>query len=223
MIEIVSCTVLAALCCVGGWFFTLNIFKKKEIEFSGKKKIAFETASAVLLEAMAVVISLFLAGTGILNIYEALRSVLVICALLFAGLIDFKLMIIPNKLTLFLLTATVIVYAAELIISQKYIITVLTEALLGCAVCFLIFFIGKMISRKGMGMGDIKLTAVMGLALGLNTALGCLLWAMIIASIMGIVMLISKKLKAKSKMAMAPFFFVGTIVGHIVLSLGGPV
>lgn len=222
MIEILSCAILAALCWVGGRFFTQSVFKKKEVDFSGKKKIAFEIASAVLLEALAAGIALCLVGTGILNIYDGLRSVLVISALLFAGLIDFKLMIIPNKLTLVLLGATVIVYAVELIITQKYIMHVLLEALLGCAVCFVIFFIGKLISRKGMGMGDIKLAAVMGLALGLNTSLGCLLWAMIIASISGIVLLISKKLKAKSKMAMAPFFFAGTVVGHIVLSLGGP-
>lgn len=223
MVEIISCAVLAALCCVGGCILTLSIFKKKEVEFVGKKKVAFEAASAVLLEAMAVVIALFLVQRGILSIYEALRSVLVICALLFAGLIDFKLMIIPNKLTLALLAAVVATYAVELIISHKYIIQVLTDAFLGCAVCFAIFFIGKMISRKGMGMGDIKLAAVMGLALGINTALGCLLWAMVFASLTGIVLLISKKVKAKSKMPLAPFFFAGTVVGHIVLSLGGTV
>lgn len=223
MVEIISYTVLAALCWFGGWKFSLCVFKKKEVELSKKTKIIIEIASALILEAMAVVMALLLVKTGTLSYFEGLRSELVLCALLFAGLIDFKLMIIPNKLTLALLAAVVVAYAVELIISQKYIIQILTDALLGCAVCFVIFFIGKMISRKGMGMGDIKLAAVMGLALGLNTALGCLLWAMIAASLTGVVLLISKKLKAKSKMAMAPFFFAGTVIGHIVLSLGGTV
>lgn len=221
MFEIVSYTVLAALCWFGGWLFTLKLFKKKEVELSNKKKIVLEIISGLLLEALAVGLALLLVKTGILSYYEALRAELVMCALLFAGLIDFKLMIIPNKLTLALLITTVIAYAVEFILNSRFIISTALDALLGCAVCFVIFFVGKLISRKGMGMGDIKLAAVMGLALGLNSSLGCLLWAMIIASVTGIILLLTKKMKTKSKLAMAPFFFAGTVVGNIMLAVGG--
>lgn len=211
----------AALCWLGGWKFTLSIFKNKDVKLSKKKKIMLEIVSAVILEVIAVVLALLLVRPGYMSFFEALRSELVICTLLFAGIIDFKLMIIPNKLTLFLLAASVLAYAAELLLVQSGIMVILTDALLGCAVCFVIFLVGKMISRKGMGMGDIKLAAVMGFALGINSALGCLLWAMIIASVTGIILMAAKKLKTKSKMAMAPFFFAGTVVGHIMLALGG--
>lgn len=221
MIEIVSYTVLAALCWLGGWIFTLRLFKKKEVELSKKKKIVLEIVSGILLEALAVALALFLVNVGILSYFEALRAELVMCALLFAGLIDFKLMIIPNKLTLALLITTVIAYAVEFILNSNFITSTALDALLGCAVCFVIFFVGKLISRKGMGMGDIKLAAVMGLALGLNSSLGCLLWAMIIASITGIILLLTKKMNTKSKLAMAPFFFAGMVVGHIMLAVGG--
>lgn len=210
----------AALCWFVGGKFALYIFKKKEVELSKKKKLVIGVCSFVLLESASVLCSL-LVRYGLLNFFEALRSVIAICALLFAGIIDFKLMIIPNKLTLVLLAINVVIYAAEFILMPSEIALTATEALLGCAVCFVIFFIGKMISRKGMGMGDIKLVAVLGLALGLNSALGCLLWATILASITCIVLLIAKKLKSKSKIALAPFFFLGTVVGHIMLLVGG--
>lgn len=221
VIEIVSYTVLAALCWLGGWRFTLRLFKKKEVELPKKKKIVIEIVSGVLLEALAVTLALLLVQAGIISYFEALRAELVMCALLFAGLIDFRLMIIPNKLTLALLVTTVLSYVIEFIINSNYITRIALDALLGCAVCFVIFFVGKLISRKGMGMGDIKLAAVMGLALGLNSSLGCLLWAMIIASLTGIILLLTKKMKTKSKLAMAPFFFAGTVVGHIMLAVGG--
>ncbi len=223
MAATISYTVLAALCWLGGWKYMLSVFKKKEAELSKKRKIILEISSGVLLEALAVLLALALENAGIMGYFEALRSVLVICALLFAGIIDFRLKIIPNKLTLTLLILTAIAYAVEFICYQDHIVVDAVNALLGCAVCFMIFFIGRVISRKGMGMGDIKLTAVMGLALGLSNALGCLLWSLIAASVTGIVLLIAKKLKTKSKMAMAPFFFAGTVVAHIILSVGGSV
>lgn len=223
MIETVSFAVIAALCWLVGWKFTLSLFKKKEVELPKKKKIVLEIISGVLLEALAAALALVLVKSGTLSFFEALRSELVMCALLFAGLIDFKLMIIPNVLTLALLAATVLSYAIEFIINSSGISVIALDALLGCAVCFVIFFVGKMISRKGMGMGDIKLAAVMGLALGLSSSLACLLWAMIIASVTGIILLLTKKMKTKSKLAMAPFFFAGTVVGHILLAVGGPI
>ncbi len=221
MTEVLIFAGLAAACWFGGWKFTLALFKKKEVELSGGKKAALETVSAVLLEAIAAVLALALVRTGQTDLFEAIRSELVICALLFAGLIDFKLMIIPNKLTLFLLAVCALVYGVEFVLDKSSFGIIALEALLGCAICFVIFFIGKMISRKGMGMGDIKLAAVMGFSLGMNSALACLLWAMIAASVTGIVLLVSKKMKASSKMAMAPFFFVGAVAGHIMLALGG--
>lgn len=221
MIGVLIFAGIAALCWFGGWKFTLDLFKKKEVKLSKNKKIALMAGSAVILEAISAALALLLVRTGYMGFFEALRSELVMCALLFAGIIDFKLMIIPNKLTLFLLVVCVFVYAVEFILVQSGIEIIALDALLGCAVCFVIFFIGKMISRKGMGMGDIKLASVMGLALGLNSALGCLLWAMIAASITGIILLLTKKRKVKSKMALAPFFFVGTVAGHIMLALGG--
>lgn len=220
---------VAALCWLGGWKFMLHLFKTKEkdkddgktVILSKKASMVLAVCSAVLLEALAAMFGLILVRIGSMTFFEALRALLVLCVLLFTAVIDFKLMIIPNVLTLFLLAVSVVTYIIEFIISPDGIMLTGLDALLGCAICFVIFFIGKMISRKGMGMGDIKMAAVMGLALGLNSALGCMLWSMIIASVTGIILLATKKMKTKSKIAMAPFFFAGTAAGHIMLAIGG--
>lgn len=221
MLGAVIFAAVAIVCWFAGWRFTLWLFKKKEVGIPRKPKLALEIGSGVLLAGIAIAFALLFVKGGIMDPFGALRSELVLCALLFAGLIDFKLMIIPNKLTLVLLGASVLTYIAEFILFPNAIAIVAAEALLGCAVCFIIFFIGRLISRRGMGMGDIKLASVMGLSLGMNNALGCLFWAEILAAITGIILIATKKKKTKSKIAMAPFFFAGVTAGHIMLLAGG--
>ena len=82
---------------------------------------------------------------------------------------------------------------------------------------FLIFFLARIFSRKSVGMGDVKLAAVLGWYLG-----GSLIWfdivvSLSLAALYSIVQLILKKLNMKDSIPLAPFFSVGTI---LILLLG---
>ena len=82
---------------------------------------------------------------------------------------------------------------------------------------FLIFFLARIFSRKSVGMGDVKLAAVLGWYLG-----GALIWFDIVLSLFlaagySLLQLIRKKLSMKDSIPLAPFFSVGTI---LILLLG---
>ena len=82
---------------------------------------------------------------------------------------------------------------------------------------FLIFLLARIFSRKSVGMGDVKLAAVLGWYLG-----GSLIWfdivvSLSLAALYSIVQLILKKLNMKDSIPLAPFFSVGTI---LILLLG---
>ncbi len=83
--------------------------------------------------------------------------------------------------------------------------------LLGAAVGFGILLSAAMITNGGIGGGDIKLAAVLGLAAGLKGMLVTLLVASLGAAIYGI---IHKKILKKEKLAIAfvPFMLVGYVV-----------
>ena len=83
--------------------------------------------------------------------------------------------------------------------------------LLGAAAGFAILLSAAMITHGGIGGGDIKLAAVLGIAAGLKGMLVTLLVASLGAAIYGI---IHKKILKKEKLAIAfvPFMLAGYII-----------
>ena len=209
---------LAILCCGCGFFITYNIFKSKEKPLSQKQSIIL-TAAASVISLSAAIFFPMLVSFDDMNPFQMLRALSLLYFLIFIGFADFKFMIIPNKMLLIMLVLGIASYAAECIVYSSEIAAIATSALLGLAICFIIFYIGKLISRKGMGMGDIKLAAIIGFFMGLDMAIGILFWTMILSALTGIVLIIAKKAKGKTKIPLAPFFFLGTIVSYILYAI----
>ena len=85
-----------------------------------------------------------------------------------------------------------------------------SQSLVGCVVLFILFFI---MSFFGMGGGDMKLMAMIGLFLGLGQGLTAAIFAIYIAAFIAIFIILIKHKKEtlKSKMAMGPSIAIGTI------------
>jgi leader peptidase (prepilin peptidase)/N-methyltransferase len=78
--------------------------------------------------------------------------------------IDVSLHLLPNPLVLSLLVSGLIFLLAAAIGGQQW--ASLLRALAGAAILFVIYLILAIISPKGMGMGDVKFAAPIGLYLG---------------------------------------------------------
>jgi leader peptidase (prepilin peptidase)/N-methyltransferase len=88
-------------------------------------------------------------------------------------------------------------------------------AALGAA---LFFFIPMLVYPAGMGMGDVKLAALLGAALGKAVAAAIFL-GLISAAVVGLFLLVREGLSARKKaIAFGPFLALG---GLLVLFLGG--
>jgi leader peptidase (prepilin peptidase)/N-methyltransferase len=99
-------------------------------------------------------------------------------------------------------------------------------ALAGAGLYFGFLFIAHLIYPRGMGFGDVKLAAVMGLYVGwLGTtyaaAIGLVLWAMLIGFIAGsIIGMVLLAIRRRSKqIPFGPFLALGTVVA-VTLSSG---
>jgi|SRR3989344_116670 len=74
---------------------------------------------------------------------------------------------------------------------------------------FLIYFISK---EKAMGLGDVYLSAIIGFLLGWQAGFLALYIGFVTGAIFGLVAIIFKNKKLKSKVAFGPFLVIGTVV-----------
>lgn len=148
---------------------------------------------------------------------KAVKYCLLMGALVIIGYEDFKEKKIPNKWLLVLAGIRGILLAAEAVLYPAFIWDNIKFTLSGAAAGGILLFFAYVISRHGIGLGDVKLFAVMGLYLGAGLIYLVILAALVTAACYGVVKVALKRLKVKDEIAFAPFAAIGTI---IILGLG---
>jgi leader peptidase (prepilin peptidase) / N-methyltransferase len=126
--------------------------------------------------------------------------------LLAVTLTDLERRVIPNKI---LLIAAVLAVAIAAVGDPSS----LPERAIAAVAAGGILFLVVLAYPKGMGLGDVKLTAVMGLYLGRNVAAAVLV-ALLLGSIMGLAMIARQGAAArKQAIPFGPFLAIGGVVG----------
>jgi prepilin signal peptidase PulO-like enzyme (type II secretory pathway) len=87
----------------------------------------------------------------------------------------------------------------------------IASSLLGGFVGFIIFAIIALVSRGGMGEGDIKMVGLIGLAVGYPLIFVAIILAIIIGGIVALFMIIARQKSRKQSIAFGPFLSIGAI------------
>jgi leader peptidase (prepilin peptidase)/N-methyltransferase len=126
------------------------------------------------------------------------------------AVIDLDLKIIPNKLTA---PAAVLAVALGAVLEPSY----LPEQLAAGAGALIFFLAPTLIHQKGMGMGDVKLVAVLGLYLGRAVAPAIFI-ALILGVVVGAAVIASKGVSdgRRTKVPFGPFLAIGALVAFFV-------
>lgn len=122
---------------------------------------------------------------------------------------DLRTMRIPNKVLLFF--APVLVLACLLLPDEGRGIPWWSH-LLGAAEGGGILLIIAFLSRGGMGLGDVKLFALLGWTIGLVQAPLALLAACLIGTIVGVALIASGVVKRKQPIPFGPFLALGALL-----------
>jgi leader peptidase (prepilin peptidase)/N-methyltransferase len=133
--------------------------------------------------------------------------------------IDLEFFIIPNKLSYTGLIAGLLFAIIVTIIHKDYhfLISRLIGAVVGASIILLIAVAGSAIFKKeAMGMGDVKLMAMIGLYLGwwphiIITLVG----ASLFGSIIGVVLIIANRKKMDSRIPFGPFLAFAAVVSML--------
>lgn len=85
-------------------------------------------------------------------------------------------------------------------------------AALGGGIGFALFLVIAIVSRGGMGWGDVKLAALIGLATGFPLVLLAIIMGAIIGGIVAVVLMIAKKRKRRETIPFGPFLALAAMV-----------
>lgn len=132
-------------------------------------------------------------------------SVIFILCLLYHTYTDMKSMLLYDKVTLLLAAVGVV---------RAFFEHQLLEALYGAGAMLVIMLLLYFVSRGGMGEGDVKLAPALGIWLGLEQGLLCLLLAFVSGGIVGALLLLCKRGKLKQAIPFGPFLCAAAVVAY---------
>jgi leader peptidase (prepilin peptidase)/N-methyltransferase len=135
-----------------------------------------------------------------------LGALLILTSLLVASsVIDYRLQIIPNKLTYFGIISGLIFSLIFNYISFKL-------ALWGLVLPAGFLLVIAIVTRGGMGIGDVKFAAMIGTFIGPRLTLLGIFLGSLIGSIIGLVLLVMGKKNRKSKLPFGPLIAIGVLI-----------
>ncbi|PYZ93632.1 prepilin peptidase [Salipaludibacillus keqinensis] len=138
---------------------------------------------------------------------ELLVALVFISLLVIITVSDLETMLIPDKVLLFFLVLIVILRVVEPL-SPWW------DSLVGAGFGFVLFLLLAIVSKGGMGGGDIKLMGVIGLVLGFQGVLLTVFLSSFIGAVFGVVAIAMKKAKRKNPIPFGPFIAMGALISY---------
>ena len=94
----------------------------------------------------------------------------------------------------------------------QWIVTGVANAAIGGAIGFALFLLIAIASRGGMGWGDVKLAALIGLATGFPLVFFSIIMGAILGGIVALALVIAKKRKRRQTIPFGPFLAVAAMI-----------
>ncbi len=138
---------------------------------------------------------------------ELIMALLLMSMLIIIFVSDITYMLIPDKLLLFFL---------PLFIVMRYVepLDPWWSAIVGALIGFAVIAIVILVSRGGMGAGDMKLFGVLGIVLGMQKVLLAFFLACVIGAFIGMLLLLFKVIERKQPIPFGPYIVVAAIVTY---------
>lgn len=138
---------------------------------------------------------------------ELITALLLVSMLMIILISDIKYMIIPNKVLLFFLPLFIILRFLNPLEPWW-------SSLLGSFLPFIIIATIILVSRGGMGAGDMKLFGVLGVVLGLKQILLTFFLSCVIGAVIGMILLAFKWINRKQPVPFGPYIIVSSLISY---------
>ena len=167
----------------------------------------------MVIVAVSYIALLYFKGLTI----DTIKYMVLIPMLLVAFVIDYRLQIIPNRLTLTIFEFGLIFTFLETILNTTVGIGIFIDNILGMLVGGGIFLLitligGAIAGKEAMGFGDVKLMGALGLFFGWINMIMISVMAFLFAAIVSIVILIIKRKKFNEYIPFGPFIVIASMI-----------
>ncbi len=173
------------------------------------------------LIGMTIIYSLCFIKKNAMSLEVMIRWSVLLCSCCVIAFIDIKEHKIPNKIILFLLAARVGFMVYETIQNPDFLDYMVWYPLLGALVGAALMLLAMVVSRKGIGMGDVKLIFIIGFYVSSYELISTMFLIFFASAVYGIVVLALKKVTLHDVMPLAPFALVGVMVKYLLICYGG--
>ena len=129
------------------------------------------------------------------------------------SIIDFKTHRLPNHLVGWFTAIEILIMGITSWIASDF--SRLTIALGIATVTMLVYLLLYLVSRGSLGMGDVKFAFPLGLCAGWNSAeywLVAIFVSFLLAGLVAVIGLVTKRMTRKSRLAFGPYMFLGTTI-----------
>lgn len=155
------------------------------------------------------------------NLFKILSYTCLAVGCLIVARIDFRDHIIPNKILAALLIIRTFLLLCDIVWEIKrnqgvWCFANLVRSLTGLLIGLVIMLLVYAVSRHAIGMGDVKLSAVIGFFMGTSGWYTALILGSILAAGFSIVQLLRKKMKLKDEIPLGPFLAAGVVIAVII-------
>jgi leader peptidase (prepilin peptidase) / N-methyltransferase len=139
---------------------------------------------------------------------------------LLLGVIDLREKLLPNRVLLPGIVGTALLLTLAAAVGDAW--PALLRAGVAAAVCFAVLLVMALIAPAGLGMGDVKLAALLGLVLGWlgwDAVLLGLFLGFVLQAVAGLVLLASRKAGRGTELPFGPALLVGALVTALATGL----
>lgn len=147
---------------------------------------------------------------------KILRYIVLIEALFLIAWKDSQEKIIMNKHLLWMTGFRAFLLVVEWIVYPTYGFSIMSGSVMGMLIGFSVFGLCYLVSRGGMGAGDVKLIMVLGFYLGGSAIVSVMILTALSAAIYSAVSLLRKKTDLKAEIPFAPFILIGTVIAMLL-------
>lgn len=183
-----------------------------------KEYLKNTNANYGLMVAISVIYIALLRIVGIEDILQLAGFIILVPMLASAFLIDYKLQIIPNRLTLTMWETGLIFSFLRGLNNLNVAIEMWLGMIVGAGIFLLLTFLGNLVFRKEtMGFGDVKLMGALGLFFGWRSIIAITILSFFIAAIYSLVLIIKNKIKKQDVDEFIPFGPFIVIASFVVM------
>ena len=183
------------------------------------RKISFRYC---LIELLTAILTLLVwnqvSGLELSDGFDVFLRLVLTYALIVVSFIDLEFYIIPDQISyggIVLGPLFAMIHPSHLDVSShlgSFLLSVL-GGLVGGGSLWLVGWVAKIFMKKeAMGLGDVKLMMVVGAWLGWKSAVAAIMFASILGSIVGVILVVSHRLRMESRVPFGPFLSLGTLI-----------